>query len=242
MKRTLSAFITLVYTLLSFSQVKNGNELIAEGIAIIKIKPDLAHFQITVTKDNTIEKTAIKELNEEVEKLQNILIKLGFTEKNIRIADYNISKNDYDNRNEYTATNILSIDFVLDNKIIESFYQEIQNKNSQDLQIEFTTKISDILEKNTRQKLVLISIENAKENAENIAKALNVKLNSIKRVYKHREDLDSFSNLKIDNVKFVKPIAAKADEIINPKTSFDRYEVTEVEFNESITIVYEIVN
>jgi hypothetical protein len=43
-------------------------------------------------------------------------------------------------KKEYSATNTLSIDFALNNKVIEAFYQEIQNENLKDLDVEFETQ------------------------------------------------------------------------------------------------------
>lgn len=240
MKKIITIFIFSFFTIQTFSQSKTGNELVAEGIAKAKIKPDLANFKITIAKQNTIEKTAIKELNQEIEKLQNVLVKLGFTEKNVKISEYKISKDNYENRKEFYATNTLSVDFVLDNKRIEGFYQEIQNENLQDVDIEFETQISENLEKTTRQKLVQNAILDAKNNAENIATALNVKLNNIKQVSKYNLRDIAYSSIKMDEVKFLKPRVAS--EIMNPKTSFDKFEVMEVELEETITIVYEIAN
>ena len=240
MKKIITIFVFSFFAIQTFSQTKTGNELVAEGIAKTKIKPDLANFKITVTKQNTIEKTAIKELNQEIEKLQNVLSKLGFTEKNVKISEYKISKDDYENRKEFSATNTLSVDFVLDNKRIEGFYQEIQNENLQDVDIEFETQISENLEKTTRQKLVQNAILDAKNNAENIATALNVKLNNVKQVSKYNLRDITYSSIKMDEVKFLKPRVAS--EMMNPKTSFDKFEVMEVELEETITIVYEIAN
>ena len=240
MKKIITIFIFSFLTIQTFSQTKSGNELVAEGIAKTKIKPDLANFKITVTKQNTIEKTAIKDLNQEIEKLQNVLFKLGFTEKNVKISEYKISKDNYENRKEFSATNTLSVDFVLDNEIIEGFYQEIQNENLQDVDIEFETQISENLEKITRQKLVQNAIIDAKNNAENIATALNVKINNVKQVSKYNLRDITYSSIKIDEVKFLKPRVAS--EMMNPKTSFDKFEVMEVELEETINIVYEIAN
>lgn len=240
MKKIITIFVFSFFAIQTFSQTKTGNELVAEGIAKTKIKPDLANFKITVTKQNTIEKTAIKELNQEIEKLQNVLSKLGFTEKNVKISEYKISKDDYQNRKEFSATNTLSVDFVLDNKRIEGFYQEIQNENLQDVDIEFETQISESLEKTTRQKLVQNAILDAKNNAENIATALNVKLNNVKQVSKYNLRDITYSSIKMDEVKFLKPRVAS--EMMNPKTSFDKFEVMEVELEETINIVYEIAN
>jgi hypothetical protein len=238
MKKIITIFIFVLLTFHSFSQTKNGNELVAEGNSKIKIKPDLAIFKIKVTKQNAIEKTAIKELNQEIDKLQNALFKLGFTEKNVKISEYKISKDDYQNRNEFSATNTLTVNFVLENKRIEGFYQEIQNANLQDVDIEFETEISENLEKSARQKLVQNAILDAKNNAENIATALNVKINNVKLVSKYNLRESAYSSLNVAAVKFVKPMVAS--EMINPKTSFDKFEVAEVELEETITIVYEI--
>lgn len=240
MKKIITIFVFSLFAIQTFSQTKTSNELVAEGIAKTKIKPDLANFKITVTKQNIIEKTAIKELNQEIEKLQKVLSKLGFTEKNIKISEYKISKDDYENRKDFSATNTLSVDFVLDNKRIEGFYQEIQNENLQDVDIEFETQISESLEKTTRQKLVQNAILDAKNNAENIAIALNVKLNNVKQVSKYNLRDITYSSIEMDEVKFIKPRVAS--EMMNPKTSFDKFEVVEVELEERINIVYEIAN
>ncbi|MES2812474.1 MAG: SIMPL domain-containing protein [Bacteroidota bacterium] len=232
-------FIFSIFTIPIFSQTNNGNEITAEGNSRTKVKPDLAKLRITIGKQNLVEKNAIRELNEEIGKLQKVLFKIGFTEKNIKISDYKVSSNENDgNKKEYFATNILLIDFALDNKLIEAFYQEIQNDNLKDLDIEFETQISEELEKATRQKLVQIAVADAKNNAENIAKALDVKINNVKQVSKYNLRDVAVSATKMDEVKFKKPMIAMAP---IPKTSFDKFEVEEKELEETITIVYEIV-
>ena len=235
-------FIILLFIFsssLSFSQTNSGNEINAEGNSKVRIKPDLASLKITVEKQNLVQKNAIKDLNEEIEKIQKILLKIGFTEKNIKIAEYEISSNQNDNnQKEYTVTNSLIIRFVLDNKLMEDFYQGIQNENIKDSDIEFETYLSEELEKTTRKKLVQLAILDAKVNAENIAQALDVKINNVKQVSKYNSrDLVEASykgvNLKADRVAAVG--------YMNPKTSFDKFEVEEIELEETITIVYEIV-
>lgn len=238
MKKIITLLIFSIFTAVSFSQTTNSNEITAEGSSRIKVKPDLANFRITIGKQNLVEKNAIKELNEEVEKLQKALFKIGFTEKNIKIADYKISSiENNDSKKEYAAMNILSIDFAIDNKLIEAFYQEIQNENIKDLSVEFETQISKELEKTTRQQLVQIAVAEAKSNAENIAKALDVRINNVKQVSKYNTRDVSLWSVKMDKVKFIKPMAAVAQ---IPKTSFDKFEVEEKELEETITIVYEI--
>lgn len=238
MKRKFIIFTFLVSTLNIFAQNNGGNELTAEGNAKTKVKPDLASFRISIEKHSLIEKTSIKELNEETEKLQKLLLRIGFTEKNIKISEFKVSSNqDNDEKKEYQTTNTLIVNFNLDNKIIETFYQEIQNENLKDASIEFETQISEDLEKITRQKLVKSAINDAKSNAENIANILEVKLVNIKQVSKYgMRNIDVSSYKNIDMVKFAKPMAAMS----NQKTSFDKFEVEGKEVEESITIIYEI--
>lgn len=238
MKRKFIIFTFLVITLNLFSQNNSGNELTAEGNAKTKVKPDLASFRISIEKRNLIEKTSIKELNEEIEKLQKLLLRIGFTDKNIKISEFKVSSNqDNNEKKEYQTSNTLIVTFNLDNKLIETFYQEIQNENLKDADIEFETQISEELEKITRQKLVKNAINDAKSNAENIANVLEVKLVNIKQVSKYgMRNLDVSSYKNIDIVKFAKPMTAMS----NQKTSFDKFEVEEKELEESITIIYEI--
>lgn len=239
MKRCFFILFMIISSLTSHSQVTPSNEINAEGNAILKVKPDLASLKITVEKQNLIQKEAIKAMNEEIETLKKILSKIGFTEKNIKISDFEISsQQDDNNKKEYTVSCSLTITFILDNKILEEFYQEIQANSIKDTEIEFDAYLSDELEKASRKKLVQLAIQDAKSNAETIAQALDVKLNNIKLVSKYSNRNLGAYDIKADMVKFNKPVTAM---MMQPKTVFDKYEVEEIEIEESITIVYEIV-
>ena len=228
--------ILLLFCFNSYSQT-NTCEIIADGNAITKVTPDIAFFIITVEKNNESEKNAIKELNTEVQNLQKTLYKLGFTEKNIRITSYNISSEENDNKKSYNATNILRIEFPLNNQIIDAFYQEVQLANHEDMDITFGTELSNELEKNTRLKLVETAIEDAKRNAENIAKTLNVKINNVKSVSKFSERVFDKRRMEISSMKLGYAAAAGSPS----KSSFDKFQVEDKELEESISIVFEIV-
>lgn len=237
MRKIITVLIFLAYVIPVFSQVSIGSEITAEGNSKIKVKLDCARFRVTIEKQNLIEKTAIKELNEEIEKLQKGLFNIGFTEKNIKISEYRISSSENnDNKKEYTVTNSLSINFALDNKIIEAFYQEIQSENIKDLDVEFETFLSEELEKTLRLKLVQNAINDAKNNADNIAKALDVKIVNVKQVSKYAlRDMVAYD--RVNEVKAGRIMAAAAS---SPKTSFDKFEVEEKELEETINIIYGI--
>ena len=103
------AFIIIVNNL--YSQAVSGNQIIAEGLARIKVKPDIANFTIQVSKRNNVEKVAITALNFETLKVEKILRKIGLSEKNIKITDYRVSKNDYNQQNEVTATKLQKLEY-----------------------------------------------------------------------------------------------------------------------------------
>ena len=239
MRTHLTILASIIICFNSFSQSNNGNEITAEGIAKTKVKPDLASFRISVTKKNIIEKTSIKELNEEIEKVQKVLLKIGFSEKNIKIAEYKVSSEENNNdKKEYITLNSLIVEFKLDNKLVDAFYQEIQSENIKDAEIEFQTQVSENLEKLTRQGLVKVAIADAKNNAENIATALEVKLLNVKQVSKYAmRNFENSASMKVAEVRFPKAAMAAA---AFQRTSFNKFEVEEKEFEESITIIYEI--
>lgn len=233
MKR-LFYLLCLFISSFSFAQSSTSNELVAGGNATMKVMPDIAVLSITVEKENAVEKKAIKELNEEVDKLITLLIKMGFSQKNIRISGYEIQKSEYSEDKKYKASNSLSIEFALDNKLLDAFYGELQSGDYNNIDVDFETKLSGELEKASKQKLVQLAIKDAKENAENIATTLGVKLKEIKSVTKF--------TVSGPLERSASGIAYAAAAMMSPPkvTAFAKYEVEEKELEEDITIVYEI--
>jgi uncharacterized protein len=231
-----------LYCSSAHAQSKNTSEMIAEGNAKIKLSPDVAIFTLTVEKNDTIEKNVIKKLNEEIEYLVKSLYKIGFVNTSIKIADYNIeSSSDYENKmKRYTAKNSLKLEFYINTKVIDAIYKEIEAAGLNDLDVSFETKISDSLEKSTRLLLVRQAIADAKTNANNIAKALNVKIIKVKQVLKYRE-AGLLTPVEIKQIQFTPPII-KEDAAISSNTSFKEFEMEDIELEEKITLVYEISN
>lgn len=226
-----------------FSQAKKSADIIAEGGAKIKVRPDIAVLSLTIAKTDSIEKEVIRNLNTEMDALVKVLYKLGFTNKTVKISDYDISSNKYraeEDTKKYTATNGLKLEFKMDTKLIDAIYNEIQQAGLTDLDIAFDSKVSDSLEKQTRYLLVQQAIEDAKANASNIAKTLNIKLLGIKQVSKFKEMLFNQA-MEINMVKFT-PGKLVVNNEISFNSSFDKFEVEDVELEEKITIVYEISN
>ena len=222
------------------AQEKNSNEIVSEGSAIIKIKPDLVAFTLTVEKTDTSEKSVLEKLNLEVQNLIKTLYKIGFTDKTIEIAGYDVSGS-FNNKDKkiYTASNVLRLEFTIDTKLINQLYKQIQEAKLNDLDISYETSLSDSLEKATRQILVQKALADAKANADNIANTLNLKIAGVKQVSKYATNL--IDRDKIEIKQFVPPEIYK-DEEVKTNTSFNTFHVINMELNEKFTIVYQILN
>lgn len=243
MYKILLTLIILVATSFSYAQNnKNDNEIIVEGTSKTKIQPDIAIFTLTIEKTDTIEKKAIEKLNKEVDGIVKSLYKIGFTNTSIKIADYTVSssRNEDNDKKRYDASNALRLEFGLNTKLINKIYEEIQIAGHEDLDISFETKLSDSLEKLTRTKLVEQAIVNAKDNASNISKALNIKLLGIKQVSKNREVFFEHSAYRVKDLK--KASALQMNDRIMFPTVFDKFDVKDIELEERITIIYRISN
>ena len=239
MPKLLFLAVLVIATSALFAQSKSSNEIVAEGSAKTKVKPDLATLTLTVSKSDRIEKNAIANLNKTVSNLVHSLSSLGFANDYIRIASFDISSMfDRERVKEYTASNILKISFRVDNKLIDAFYTTGKNADMEDLDISFETTLSDSLEKATRLKLVQQAIVDAKANARSSAEALNVRIVKVKQVQKNGISTD-FD--RVEMVKMTSPVI-KRDMEVEPSTVFDKFQVGEQELEEKITVVYEIDN
>jgi uncharacterized protein YggE len=233
---TLTAITSITYS----QQQQSVSEIIAEGSAKMKVKPDVVVLTLTMEKRDTSEKRAVNKLNMAIDGLEKALNKIGFSNNTVRISDFDVSSsfNEQNNKKTYTATNTLKLEFQINNKLIDAIYSQIQQEGIQDLDIEFDSKLSDSLEKASRLILVQIAIEDAKTNALTIANALNIKLGRVKQVQKSA--LGTLLH-KIEITKFTPPNIAR-DVEIKYRTSFDKFEIEDVELEEQITIIYTIAN
>jgi uncharacterized protein YggE len=236
--RIITLLIFLSLTTQSFSQ-NNSGEITASGTAKTKVKPDVAMITFVVEKQDPEESKALKNLNEEVDRLAAILNKMGFTTSHIRIARYAVSDEEDNNGSKtYVATNSLVLKFPLDNKLIDRVFSAVEEEKLKDLNLDLETMLSDSLEKAVRAQLMVMAVQNAQVSAGNIAKALGVKLGKVKHASKYGEVYQGDLRM-YEMVKFTPPKGM--DVAYLHDTSFKDFEVQEVEIEEQINIVYEIL-
>lgn len=240
--------ITLLLTALflfssgAFCQNKKPGEISAEGTASIKVKPDIVVFTLTVDKRDSIEKNVITLLNQEVEAVSGALEKHGFKDSNIKVSDYRINSilNDVSGQKIYTASNILKVQFGLDNKMINALYAMIQKNDFRDLDLSYETTLSDSLERSTRARLVQLAIDDAKTNAANISKGLGLTIVKVKQVFKDNMRSSVFLT-NFSRIDYAAPQLLQ-DTYHYSSTSFGKFQVEETLLEEKITVVYEVSN
>ena len=240
MIKYLFVFFLHFVALTSVCQISRGNEIIADGAASLKLKPDQALFRLEISKKDTSEHKAITKLNKEIDLLTRMLLRLGFTEKNTKVAEFDISSSENDNNvKTYEVANSLNVRFPLDTRLINAFYKEVESTQLTDLDIKFNVYVSDSLEKATRKTLIQLAIEDAKQNAKNISTALQIEITGIKQVVRNR--FSEHNNIvdQWEIVNYAPPRTAGATKLVY-HTSFDKFQVEEISIEENITIVFEI--
>jgi len=230
----------LFFTAAAFAQTpKPAGELTSEGTATKKVKPDIVTLEISVSKQNESEKNALKELNDEVGKLESFFTRTGLPKESITIAEYEINDNYRDDKDKkvYQANNTLKVELKLDNKLLDAFYGELQAGNYKDVSVDYETSLSAGLRKKVSAELVDKAIADAKEKAEAIAKSLGVKISGIRHVSKYGRS----GIVMVDEVKYrgLEAASMKMD-APHPPTVFAKYEVQDIEVEEQITIIFDI--
>lgn len=244
MKTSILFFVFLCFSIFTFSQ--NKNELFSEGDSKIAITPDIAIIDIKIRKTDTIESDVIGKLNKEIEKLNKALLKIGLDSSYIKIDKFDIyayesnirNYNSHKDNKIYSGTNSLELTFTLNTQLIDAFYRTIQENNFEDLDISFQTKLSEKLEKKSRKKLKQLAVNDAIENAQNIALTLKRKLGNVIKVVSNKDRFFETTDFSMKKFSQNTPIIQDA---VLEKTEFDRYQVKQIFLEEKITIVFEIL-
>ena len=223
----------------SYSQNNKLNTITVEGKSQKSIKPDLCFISMTFEKTDTSLKRSMDGLNKNIKTITNIFKNYSIDTSDIRIAEYSISSqiNDDIKRKEYSVKNELNIDIKYNRKLISALLSEIQNLNMKDLDMNLEYGVSDSLNIETRKELKIQAIRNAKKNAEQISKELNLDIIGVKSVSKTSYNpLEIETDLVKPQIKFTPPVIQLASEI---KSSFENYDVEDVTIDEDILITFE---
>lgn len=236
MHKQICTFLVVLISFISYSQNSNSRELVVEGSAVLKVKPDVVSLSFMIIKTDSVQSRAIEQTNFESEKLIQLLKSLGFSSSDIKLSDYdvNYSLSSYDSRRNpvYSARNELSVRFRLNEKLLDLIYTSFQEGGFSGTNLLYNTELSDSLSEASKNKLVQMAIASGKKKANQIAANLDIKLGKIKeaRTASRRYTFQNDLNPNIET-EYSAPYRGNI---------FRTVSIAEKELSESITIVFEI--
>lgn len=232
-------YIFLLFLLIAFTSHGQVNQktITVNGIAKMKVKPDIAVLHLIVEKSDTVETVAMKLLNNEVDELSHLLERQGLDKKQIKIAEYSVSTNyvPYGQKKEYRAFNSLNVKLPTNEALANQLLASIESGKFSGLQIRFEYIISDSLDKVSRSILIQKAMADAKANAESIAKSLKVQLKEVKQVSRI-----TFAGLLGNNSMAYEMPSVMQEVVVTSVTPFSKYEVEDRELSEQVNVVYVI--
>ena len=235
-KVILSLFI--IVSVNGFAQhIDMPRTLSVEGIGDVFVKPDIAKISFNLSKTNLDFKSAVSDLNADINKLTKALKKVGVDEKEIYSSSYSVNKEFKHNykTNEKTfigfkVSHIIFVESKSETKEINKIFNALLSSvNDLELRLNFTVK--DV-EKHKSQMLKN-AISDAKFKAEIMAEASGVKLVKILKInYGNQPTL--FTGVT-SNV-----MLSKRSEMSAAPVMVDSFNPKDIKQSISVSIVWEI--
>lgn len=236
MRKTILLLLCCIASAFAQNTILPPGELSVSGTASAKVAPDEITFNLKVSKEQKAEAEALKQLNAELDALQQYISKSGIPVKQVKITDYSVISVTLKKSTEkaFVASATLSAQMKLDYKIADKVYTELQSGRYEDIEVDYYASVSEYLSTKMRDTLEKQAIANAKLNAENMAKEFGVKISGIKSINKN---VDRNSNGVPDELTNY----IDAD-YVSSQTIFTKFEVAEHTLTEYVSVVYFIKN
>lgn len=175
-------FFNISYPLdIKITNQSTAKELSVVGEGKIDVIPDTAYVELGILVEN---EPTVKKAQERIDEISNKIIKnleeLNIPAKNIKTSNYSIYPNyKYENNTStlagYNGNTILTVK-VKNTEIVSKIISRATDAGANQVHgVRFTIDKPEIYREQARKK----AIENAKEQAEKIAKDLNIKLGKI---------------------------------------------------------------
>ncbi len=221
--------------LLSTAQNQKNPFIEVKGEASLKVKPDLAIVTISFNSIDMAFNKAVKNVNDKNETLIKQLEKSGFKKEEIKSSGFTAGKNiiwarDRSIDSGYVATQSVILEFTYSKdrvtKLVESF-----TESKIGLEFHFDFILSEAKTKEVKNKLIELSIVDAKGKAEIIAKTSAIKLGAIQSVqYGIENDFER-----------PQPMYKTMEANINqPSTGFGGLNVADIEVVDNLRVVWGI--
>lgn len=202
------------------------------------IMPDLAVFNVHMSATDKDEALAVKQMNDLVNETLGRLKKEGFTEQQIKLTGYAVNINyDYSQgkprKTSYTAWQSVTVKFPMEKDRVLNVMNKLTANQSEGLQVNFYTDVSDDLKTKTSNELVTQAIQDAKAKADMMAKAAGYRVKNVLDIT-YGVDLRQYPQPVMYDKRAMNMEAAQSGENANYFT------VNEIEFNEEVKLTYAI--
>lgn len=212
-----------------------------KGMGKISVKPDLIVISMTLETENKEYDKTMELASEKIEILNNSLENIGFEKNSVKTTKFNVRTNYESVKNKdgvyksefcgYVCNHNLKVEFDFDTKRLAKVISTISKCLAKpELSISFTVKDPSII----NRELLISATENAKQKAESLCEASNVKLGELVSIdYKWGElNILSDTDYRIESRLMMMSEASLANVEISPD---------DINLSDSATFVWEII-
>lgn len=208
-------------------------ELQVVGVAELKVTPDLGVMNIHITAKDMDFGKSITKLNDKTTAIVRQITGIGFKQADVKTVDFRVSENKIYRREQmidsgYIASQSVQVEFKSAKETIAKILDTF-SKGKTDFVLSFNFKLSDELEKKTKEDMMRIAVQDARHKANVLAEAAQVKLKRI-RVIQHS-----------DGGYRPQPMQYKAmdSRMASAESNFG-FTPSDLQYNDSVSIIWEV--
>lgn len=178
--KQLTVIFLIFLSLTTFGQQQQKPTLDVTGTARVNVTPDLGILSISVSEIKATMSDAIKALGDKSSHYNDLLIRLGFSDKEIKTTSFTVSKNrvyrdrDYIDSG-YVASQNIRLQFTYSQQLLQKIVAEF-SKSDQPIDFSFDFELSEQLKQKVQSQIIEYAVKDANEKANTIAKASGQKL------------------------------------------------------------------
>jgi uncharacterized protein YggE len=239
MKRIVLLILTLIVTAFAgFAQTAEKSTINIVGDAELKVLPDVVVFSVTVFAVHNVLNESVKKLNEETTSLTALLEKMGFTKEQMRIAGFSVQQEwEYENSTSvmkgYRATQHINLRFSADKDKLARLMEAFTAEGRRQFSTFYTPQLSEKVQRETEQKLIVLAMNRARENAEVIARQAGQRIVRVGEISYHTNG----GSYQPQPMMERQAVAAMGMENGNG-SAFQQIDLQEITLTERITITY----
>lgn len=210
--------------------------LTVEGKGEVTVTPDVCKYSLRICKKHSEYSCCYKELNDDAEKVRNLLVKAGIVAEKIKTSKYSVvvvtaysRKHQKELPDGYEGIQKITVEIPHDKELMNSVLNAVTSGFSDDLSISISFGVSDT--EAMRRQLIRNSVAAAKINAETISDAGGITLGQIISIEYGRKQERFGSDDVYDIPTFLRKESDAALSIVP----------ADVTSTDSVTVVYEIV-